>query len=949
MIRGSTCVLGLQNLEKKSWKVDLLAFIEAKRLMHPQRVVFFRFYVPIVQWIEPRFPKPLIRVRVPVGAPAYMAPRNLHTIIRKILLRGIVSACSMLAVFPYDLHSLAPLTGIDRKNEHLRVEWKRSAGERALSSGLASLAESQYRQVLAYSAALSEEILEESTLGLAAALIAQSKFDAASSVLETIETEKSSRYMLYRAAIAHGEQSDGSVEKLSDFLDQVDAEKLSGSDQPWYFFLRGALSLAMERGGSAKEFFEKAKTAASSPEQSAFFEGLILRQRILWEGEADERILADVREKVDDFRGRPAAYPYVLEYALLLARMDRVEEAIKVLDAEQSNAGSGYSGEERSQLLLLKGMLLGVENEVGRATLKEIVRGGRGRAAMAISLQLLVRTTELPSEMLGFLSRVIAQSPSHPLIVQLYYLRGQLALSSPETASIAEEDARFLLEQYPGARELEDVYGLLAYAALQRRPAQYRRAAEYLSRLKEGSISPEESFRTNRLIGDCYFMNRDFANAVDFYRTAERVRPGASSISSIFLRLAVAEMRAGELDRAIRYVDETDFSGAINRTERWMAEWNISRALLRRGETDRARGRGAELLSAGSDDPVPTTLDLRLRWLALYLRLQTKNLEGLNEDVSLLLQRLESVPEPASRSNRVELNLLNAEVRLLLAKTMLAEDQPQEGFKILEALREAYPDSSAAERTFLAEGSYHASAGDFRAAQSVLVKLADTYPDGRQAAQALFEAALYCERRGPDHFSEAIVLLDRLVESYPDEPMVYHAGLKQGDLLRLMNDFSSAQLLFQNLINNYPEHPMRYVAELAYADCLVAIASDDSADLSEAVAILERLLDLPNLPSATQVEVGYKLGLVLKRRDDPAEAREVFTLTTTDFLLGPDQMEDIGPLGQYWLSRTILELGAILALEGETDDARRLYRKMIAFNLPGRTIASERLETSSVN
>ena len=34
--------------------------------------------------------------------------------------------------------------------------------------------------------------------------------------------------------------------------------------------------------------------------------------------------------------------------------------------------------------------------------------------------------------------------------------------------------------------------------------------------------------------------------------------------------------------------------------------------------------------------------------------------------------------------------------------------------------------------------------------------------------------------------------------------MVYHAGLKQGDLLRLMNDFSSAQLLFENLINNYP-------------------------------------------------------------------------------------------------------------------------------------------------
>mgnify|MGYP005858395127 CR=1 FL=1 len=187
------------------------------------------------------------------------------------------------------------------------------------------------------------------------------------------------------------------------------------------------------------------------------------------------------------------------------------------------------------------------------------------------------------------------------------------------------------------------------------------------------------------------------------------------------------------------------------------------------------------------------------------------------------------------------------------------------------------------------------------------------------------------------------------MESYPDEPMIYHAGLKQGDLLRLMNDFASAQLLFGNLINNYPEHPMRYVAELAYADCVVAMASDETSDLSEAIAILERLLDLPNLSEALQVEVSYKLGLVLGRGDSSAQAREVFTLTVAAYLLGTDRMEDLGPLGQYWLSRTVLELGAILALEGEREEARRLYRKMIAFNLPGRSIALERLQASSVN
>ena len=50
---------------------------------------------------------------------------------------------------------------------------------------------------------------------------------------------------------------------------------------------------------------------------------------------------------------------------------------------------------------------------------------------------------------------------------------------------------------------------------------------------------------------------------------------------------------------------------------------------------------------------------------------------------------------------------------------------------------------------------------------------------------------------------------------------------------------------------------MRHVAELAYADCLVALSADNSSERAEAGVILERLLDLPNLSNALQVEVGY--------------------------------------------------------------------------------------------
>jgi tetratricopeptide (TPR) repeat protein len=86
--------------------------------------------------------------------------------------------------------------------------------------------------------------------------------------------------------------------------------------------------------------------------------------------------------------------------------------------------------------------------------------------------------------------------------------------------AIAESDARTLLDQFPGLSQITNVYRLLAYAALERQPAQYRAAADFLIQLRDQSRESQDFAELNRLIGDCYFLNRDFANAVDFYSAA---------------------------------------------------------------------------------------------------------------------------------------------------------------------------------------------------------------------------------------------------------------------------------------------------------------------------------------------------------------------------------------------------------------------------------------------
>ena len=111
-------------------------------------------------------------------------------------------------------------------------------------------------------------------------------------------------------------------------------------------------------------------------------------------------------------------------------------------------------------------------------------------------------------------------------------------------------DARVLLERFPGLDRITDVYRLLAYAALQRDPPQYRTAADHLIQLRERTSDPAERHLLNRLIGDCYFLNGDNANAADFYEAARQQASGGSG--ELFLRLITALVRAGRIDATDR-------------------------------------------------------------------------------------------------------------------------------------------------------------------------------------------------------------------------------------------------------------------------------------------------------------------------------------------------------------------------------------------------------------
>jgi hypothetical protein len=822
----------------------------------------------------------------------------------------------------------------------LALECKSDAADQALQSGLVVVAEDLYRELLAVSP-IAEVSAAEVRVSLAAALIAQQRFEAAGAVLEEIPAvERSDVFYLYRAVGAYGDGANVDVAHLNAALERVSVDRLSSVHRPWFYLLQG---LSAELGGQAAlatAAFEQALAVTSTEAQQAFFASLILRQEML-KSPADESLAAEIRVQLERLQGTAAAYPYAREYAILLYSMGRVEEALAVLDRELANARAGYGSREREQLFLLKGMLLGGDSAEGRAALRELVRSGQSREVMAIALQLLVRYAREPAELAAFLNEMIARSEPHLLLGQMYYVRSQIALANDQADAIAlaEADAQLLLEQFPGLSEITNVYRLLAYAALQRSPPQYRTAADILIQLRDQASDPTQLQALNRWIGDCYFLNEDYRNAVDFYQAARGALEGDGSL---FLRLITAELRNGQIDAALQHLDEATFAGRVSLVDRWRAEWNVAQALQATGALQQALQRVRVLLKNDSQGAVPTALDLRLRWLEARLSLVAEEVDGLGGRVNGLLLRIESLPE--GTFSPAEAHLLWTEVLLLQADVLIRSGDSTAGLKVLTRLRNEFTQSAAAERSYLTEANYLAGISDFEAAQAALVQLASIYPNSELAPQALYEAALYCERRGAEYFADAFGVYHDLIKRYALDPLCFFARLKRGDLLRQMNDFAGAQIIYEDLINTFPGHPRRYLAELSRADCMLALAQADGAQLSDVALALERLVDMPGLPVDFQVEAGYKWAFALMQRDARSQAQTVLTLVLGRFLLDGDAATRLGPTGRYWMSRALLDLGGLLEQGGELAEARRLYRKMVAYNLPGRHLAQSRVK-----
>ena len=826
--------------------------------------------------------------------------------------------------------------------EQSALHWKIGAANDALKAGFSSLASRLYLEVM-IDTTLSSEKRPEIILNLVTALVSESRYDEAIQALESYPDRNDSAYLLRQGLLAFQRGNRKGAETVAA---RISLKELSLSDRPWYYLLNGLIEEAEGKQMEAISYFDQAREHSMTDTQQAQFEAVSYRSRLV-SGFADETLVADLKAKMSASKGERAGYQFARAYATALEQIGRKEEAIQVLE-EQLKYISVDERDLEDQLLLLLGLIAGERSDRGKSAFQSLLSEGKNRNLQKIGLLLLAREALENTPTNNFklvLDELIAQPRKHPLLDELYYFRALIFLES-NRFELAEKNAKTLLEQFPGSILKNSAIRLLAYISWKRDPPQYRTTADYLNKLRSGLPAGPDRWHLAILMADCYYLNLDYDKAVDAYRLALSEMPSGENRGRLLFQQVMASIKARRIEAAIALLDDAKAVEGIHPLSRWKAEWNLISEMKSQGQINEAFSRLHNLLRESETVLIPPELKLRLMWLEAQLSIEVRQAEETPMLADRILNTLKEIPDHTiTESQR---NQIISQTLLIKGQALYIIKREDEGRKVFENLREQYLGAEPTILSYLFESRYYAAINRTVDAQQRLIAVVDRYPDSKYAPMALWEAAIYAEQRGLNStYQEAVGILERLINDYPQPDFIYHARLRQADISRKLNDFGAAQLIYEGLISQYPQHPERYRAEISLADSLRAQSSQNLARFDEALAILERLVDLPHLPVDLGAEAGFKWGFALSQQENYSRAQEVYWQVITRFLLDSPSALAFKAQGRYWLSRSIFELGTLFEKEERYEDAREIYKLILNYELPGLALAEAKIQKFS--
>ena len=831
------------------------------------------------------------------------------------------------------LFAPVPLAPVPTASGDLMVSNEKAA--RALALGFTATAAAQAEQVIAQTPA-GGAMRDEAALILAAARLELGEISAAEQALANYGDKSDAAYRL-RAGLIAARQARWPAAQV--FADSLKAEQVVAEERAWIFFLQGQLAEASRDATKAAAAYDQSLEAASSEWQRARLQ--LTRERLrVAQGEATESQAGSLRDAADRYVGRNVGNDYALQYAVALAQLGRSAEAVIYLQGRLAALPPGVSAQDDFRLII--GMIAAPGQAVGRTALEQLLVSGANAAKQRMALYLLAENAvgvEARRRLREKLDELLQRAVPHVLAEEMLLVRADLALVALDYVQ-ADADAKAQLARFPGSGLRARALTLLAGVAWDLK--RFRSAADYAGQAAAATDEAPARAMLRLLAAEALYRAKDFLAAAAAYGVVLRDVPQGITLAQVLFQQCASEIGAERLDVAAELLDRWAANPALDEVTRWQAEWNLARALQNAGQREVALSRVTKLRADTDAHAHAPDLRARLAWLEARLAKEAGRPEEALKLARALPQEMAGVEPGLARE-------VAGLVRLVAAEALFQLGRTDEALAELRQMRADETGSEAMVQSYLVEADIQATTGGrgLENAQALLTQFAKDFSAHEYAPYALYQAALLAERRGDDAaYQQAYVLLEELVKKYGEGRLVFSARMKQGDLLRRLNQFPVAQQIYELLANRYAQHPdlnELLAAQMALADCHRAQAAQDASHFESAITILERLRDLASAPVDLRAEAGFKLGDMLAARDSQA-ALAVWWPVAQGLLLEPAMAEQLGARGRYWIGRLLVRMAGLHEEKGRRDEAGDLYRLLISKGLPGLAIARARLE-----
>ncbi len=227
-----------------------------------------------------------------------------------------------------------------------------------------------------------------------------------------------------------------------------------------------------------------------------------------------------------------------------------------------------------------------------------------------------------------------------------------------------------------------------------------------------------------------------------------------------------------------------------------------------------------------------------------------------------------------------------------LEKTEEADIEIAEGKRILEEAMRDYPDTKLKAQGEFLLANLSQELGNYQEAIGRYSNVINNWPNSEYAIRSQLRKAISLEKL--EQFDQACEEYVKLTYLYPESQYVADASIRMGNYYYKHKKYGVASQIFLKFQKKNSEHRLAPKSLFIAANCLIRIENDKeekakainpnaTGDYSEAVRVLEQLLNEYDDDKDLSAEAMYWLGDCLTKQKDYKKAYQTFKKLTWDY------------------------------------------------------------------